>query len=289
MERHPLRADQRGATVEGQLPTATLSTVPTAGSCPGSPRCRPRSTRSTSDFEFAKVCDALFHFAWDELFDWYVELAKVPLRRRRPPQADATRRVLGHVLDTVLRLLHPVMPFVTDELWTALTGGETVVIAPWPTSPTGRTAATPQAEAEVARAAGGWSPRSAGSGPSRARSRRQPVRRCCEFDEPAGRGDGAAAATCPQLESLAGPPAGERGGTPRRPAGAERRRPAECPGRALDLLGRHRRRGRAGRGWPSCSAAAHKEIDGQPQAKLANAGLHREGAGARSSPRSAPG
>jgi valyl-tRNA synthetase len=49
------------------------------------------------------------------------------------PAADSTRRVLGHVLDQLLRLLHPVVPFVTEELWTALTGGETVVTAAWPT------------------------------------------------------------------------------------------------------------------------------------------------------------
>ncbi|MGE3663965.1 MAG: class I tRNA ligase family protein, partial [Pseudonocardia sp.] len=46
--------------------------------------------------------------------------------------ADGTRAVLGHVLDALLRLWHPVMPFVTEALWTALTGGESVVVAPWP-------------------------------------------------------------------------------------------------------------------------------------------------------------
>ena len=49
-----------------------------------------------------------------------------------PAAAEPTRRVLGDVLDRLLRLLHPVIPFVTDELWTALTGGESVMIAPWP-------------------------------------------------------------------------------------------------------------------------------------------------------------
>jgi valyl-tRNA synthetase len=83
-------------------------------------------------FEFAKVCDSLFHFAWDELFDWYVELAKVPLREGGAA-ADRTRLVLGRCFDTLLRLLHPVIPFVTDVLWRALTGGETVAIASWPT------------------------------------------------------------------------------------------------------------------------------------------------------------
>ncbi len=85
-------------------------------------------------FEFGKACDALYHFAWDEFCDWYLELAKASLTGDDPAAADATRLVLGTVLDRLLRLLHPVIPFVTDELWTALTGGDTVMIAPWPGS-----------------------------------------------------------------------------------------------------------------------------------------------------------
>ncbi|MFI6521075.1 valine--tRNA ligase [Spirillospora sp. NPDC050679] len=80
-------------------------------------------------FEFAKACETLYHFAWDEVCDWYVELAKVQLGDDR---RDATQRILGEVLDKLLRLLHPVVPFVTEELWTTLTGAETVVTAPWP-------------------------------------------------------------------------------------------------------------------------------------------------------------
>lgn len=64
------------------------------------------------------------------------------------PAADATRRVLGHVLDQLLRLLHPVIPFVTDELWTALTGGESVMVAAWPVAD--RTLVDDPAESEVA-------------------------------------------------------------------------------------------------------------------------------------------
>ena len=75
--------------------------------------------------EFAKACETLYHFAWDEVCDWYLELAKVQ-------QGEATRRVLGEVLDKLLRLLHPVIPFVTDELWTALTGQDSLVVAAWP-------------------------------------------------------------------------------------------------------------------------------------------------------------
>ncbi len=91
-------------------------------------------------YEFAKVCDVLYHFAWDDVCDWYVELAK-PVLAEGGPAAESTRRVLGHVLDQLLRLLHPIVPFVTDELWTALSGGaasggapatDSVMIAEWP-------------------------------------------------------------------------------------------------------------------------------------------------------------
>ncbi|MGI8880320.1 MAG: valine--tRNA ligase [Jatrophihabitans sp.] len=83
-------------------------------------------------YEFAKLADLLYHFAWDEVFDWYVELAKVSLAD--PGTADATRRVLGEVFDTLLRLLHPLVPFVTEALWTELTGAETIVVSDWPTA-----------------------------------------------------------------------------------------------------------------------------------------------------------
>jgi len=82
-------------------------------------------------FEFAKAADALYHFTWDDFCDWYLELSKVTLAGGRA-QAEATRLVLGHVLDVLLRLLHPMIPFVTEELWTALTGAESVVVADWP-------------------------------------------------------------------------------------------------------------------------------------------------------------
>ncbi|MGH3209183.1 MAG: class I tRNA ligase family protein, partial [Trebonia sp.] len=72
------------------------------------------------------------HFAWDEFCDWYLELAKVPLASGDEAAAGRTRQVLGFVLDQMLRLLHPVMPFVTDELWCALTGEDSVMVAAWP-------------------------------------------------------------------------------------------------------------------------------------------------------------
>jgi valyl-tRNA synthetase len=88
--------------------------------------------RYFEEFEFAKACDALYHFAWDDVCDWYLELAK-PVLAEGGDGAAVTRRVLGHVLDRLLRLLHPVVPFVTDELWSSLTGETTIVRAAWPT------------------------------------------------------------------------------------------------------------------------------------------------------------
>ncbi|WBP92326.1 valine--tRNA ligase [Mycolicibacterium neoaurum] len=80
-------------------------------------------------YEFSRACEALYHFAWDEFCDWYLELAKVQVAQGH----SHTGVVLAAVLDTLLKLLHPVMPFVTETLWKALTGGESVVIADWPT------------------------------------------------------------------------------------------------------------------------------------------------------------
>jgi valyl-tRNA synthetase len=106
------------------------------------------------DYEFGKICAALYHFAWDEVCDWYLELAKAALAGP-DPAAETTREVLGYLLDQLLRLLHPVIPFVTEELWTALTGGSTVVTAAWPgeraagSGPAVQSSADPAAEAEI--------------------------------------------------------------------------------------------------------------------------------------------
>ncbi|GAA3470238.1 valine--tRNA ligase [Nonomuraea roseola] len=95
------------------------------------------------EFEFAKASDLLYHFAWDEVCDWYLELAKVQLSQG----LDGTRLVLGHVFDALLRLLHPLVPFVTEELWRAVTGGESVVVSTWPVADARY--ADPAAEAEI--------------------------------------------------------------------------------------------------------------------------------------------
>ena len=81
------------------------------------------------NYEFARACETLYHFAWDDLCDWYLELSKETFASQ---DKAASQRVLGHVLDQLLRVLHPVMPFITEELWCTLTGGESLVVATWP-------------------------------------------------------------------------------------------------------------------------------------------------------------
>jgi len=122
-------AMMNGATVEGPLPAVdTLSDI--------DKWVLSRLSETTAEFtsliesyEFARACESVYHFAWDDLCDWYLELSKQTFASGN---AAASQRVLGHVLDTLFRLLHPVMPFITETLWTALTGGETLVTAQWP-------------------------------------------------------------------------------------------------------------------------------------------------------------
>ncbi|NDH38020.1 MAG: valine--tRNA ligase [Actinobacteria bacterium] len=90
------------------------------------------------EFEFAKGSDALYHFAWDEVCDWYLELVKDTFAKGGVG-ADKSKRVLGHVLDQLLRLMHPSMPFISEALWTSLTGGESLVIASWPKASSAQT------------------------------------------------------------------------------------------------------------------------------------------------------
>lgn len=92
-------------------------------------------TRLTDAFEFGEVGRVLYNFIWDDLCDWYIEMAKLPLYGTDEAAKKTTQSVLVTVLDQTLRLLHPFMPFITEEIWQALPHqGESITVAGWPTA-----------------------------------------------------------------------------------------------------------------------------------------------------------
>lgn len=92
-----------------------------------------RVTRSLNRYDFGEAGQALYHFIWDELCDWYIEFAKLPLYGEDEQARRSTQAVLVHVLDHSLRLLHPFMPFITEEIWQHLpVEGESITVASWP-------------------------------------------------------------------------------------------------------------------------------------------------------------
>ncbi|MGH7394201.1 MAG: class I tRNA ligase family protein, partial [Candidatus Methylomirabilales bacterium] len=90
-------------------------------------------TETLEAFRFNEAASLLYQFVWHEYCDWYLEMAKRRLTEGGGPGAEAARAVLAHVLETILRLLHPIMPFITEEIWQRLPhDGATVMQAPWP-------------------------------------------------------------------------------------------------------------------------------------------------------------
>ena len=90
-------------------------------------------TRLSERYEFGEVGRALYNFIWDDFCDWYIEMAKLPLYSEDEAAKKTTRSILAYVLDNTMRLLHPFMPFITEEIWQNLPhNGESITTAAWP-------------------------------------------------------------------------------------------------------------------------------------------------------------
>ncbi|OFO55583.1 valine--tRNA ligase [Nosocomiicoccus sp. HMSC059G07] len=90
-------------------------------------------TRLFEKYEFGEVGRILYHFIWDDFCDWYIEMSKISMNEGTEEEKQMTRSVLLYTLDKILKMLHPFMPFVTEEIYQAIDNSQSIVVSEWPT------------------------------------------------------------------------------------------------------------------------------------------------------------
>ncbi|HST23472.1 MAG TPA: class I tRNA ligase family protein, partial [Blastocatellia bacterium] len=108
-------------------------------------------TEALEEYRLNEVAQTLYHFFWNEFCDWYIEFTKtLLLSKEETNEVRAARNRIAYVLETSLRLLHPLMPFITEELWQQLPHeGESIMVARWPEAEAGREDSRARAEMET--------------------------------------------------------------------------------------------------------------------------------------------
>ena len=107
-------------------------------------------TENLEKFELGIAVQKLYDFLWDSFCDWYIEIAKIRMQSGDEEKAQSARQVLVWVMTRTLQLLHPFMPYITEEIWQSLPHeGESIMVSPWPVYE--EQYSYPQAEEELAR------------------------------------------------------------------------------------------------------------------------------------------
>jgi len=128
-------AERQSLAVTGPMTSAEMGALPLPERWVLS-RCHTlvgQVTEQLEAYDFGPAGQAIYAFLWDEYADWYIEISKRRIGSGDPLAQQQARRTLVYVLDSCLRLLHPFMPFITEELWQRLPHvGDSIMIAPWP-------------------------------------------------------------------------------------------------------------------------------------------------------------